>query len=118
MMDIKPIQLRYESGKLEEVDTIQEALDIAKKDDKLWKISFDLREERIRLTRNGNGFFELHQMYDELKELVEELGIENSEKPRSKEHTKWRTCKCGGSWLPSLSCKNPETCPNCGDVNI
>jgi hypothetical protein len=48
------IQLRSEETGLHQVETLQEALSRAEKDKTIWKISFSLGEERVRLIKFQN----------------------------------------------------------------
>jgi hypothetical protein len=47
------IQLRSELNGLRYVKTLKEALSLAKQDKSIWKISFSLGEERVRLIRDS-----------------------------------------------------------------
>ncbi len=47
----KAVQTRSEEFGIRNFDTVQEALEAAKKDETIWKISFNVSEERIRLVR-------------------------------------------------------------------
>jgi hypothetical protein len=59
------VQVRSEETGTRNYPTFQEALDQAEIDISIWKISFDIETgERVRLTRNGNGFFEYHSVFD------------------------------------------------------
>jgi hypothetical protein len=48
----KPVQTRSEENGLNQFDTVQEALDYAKNDLTVWKISFKLGNERLRLVKH------------------------------------------------------------------
>lgn len=65
-------QTRSEVNGIAEHLTFEQAYSAAKKDSSIWKISWSLFErERIRLVKNEKGFFEVHQMADELESLFE-----------------------------------------------
>jgi len=62
------IQTRSERNGIKEFATFKEALDSAKNDLTIWKISFALSNgERIRLVRDSTESFRLEQMEDALK---------------------------------------------------
>jgi hypothetical protein len=48
------IQLRSEKNGLRETHTLKEALRLADEDNTIWKISFPLGKERVRLVRGDN----------------------------------------------------------------
>lgn len=48
-----PVQTRSEVNGLQQFATFSEAINAAKKDHTIWKISFDLNGERVRLVREG-----------------------------------------------------------------
>ena len=59
------VQVRSEETGIWSFSTIREALDAAKDDLTIWKISFDIESgERVRLVKNDNGFFEYHSILD------------------------------------------------------
>jgi hypothetical protein len=69
----KPFQVRDEEGGLEYFDTLKEALEKAKKNRSIWKISFSLpSEERVRLVRISGDRFLLQQM-DEFLDKQEDI---------------------------------------------
>jgi hypothetical protein len=51
-VDDKPVQTRSEENGLNQFDTVQEALNYAKSDETVWKISFKLGNERLRLVKH------------------------------------------------------------------
>ena len=50
------IQTRNEAGELKFFQTLREARDEAMRDKTVWKISFSLGEERVRLVRYGEAW--------------------------------------------------------------
>ena len=71
-------QTRDESGCLNYFDTFSEAYDFAKKDLSVWKISFAIGPDRIRLVREGSESFVLEQFEEALAQLGKRL-IEQDE---------------------------------------
>ena len=65
-------QTRDEFGALLEFSTFKEALQAAKSNPDIWKISFAVGDERIRLTRDINGHFVLDQMEDAIARIEAE----------------------------------------------
>jgi hypothetical protein len=56
------IQLRSEETGIINVETLQEALSRTEKDKTIWKISFSLGEERVRLVRLEDGNWTLRPL--------------------------------------------------------
>lgn len=57
-MEDQMIQTRSETNGLGQFNTLQEAIEASKKDKTIWKISFTLNGERVRMVRqhlNGVG---------------------------------------------------------------
>jgi hypothetical protein len=50
------VQTRSEETGLGRHDTLGSAMEAARLDPTIWKISFDLGMERVRLVRDGNGW--------------------------------------------------------------
>jgi len=68
-------QARDEEGGLSYFDTFREAYDFAKKNPEVWKISFVIGPDRIRLVRGVNEQFVLEQFSDMLAEMDSEKQI-------------------------------------------
>lgn len=64
------IQTRDINGALAYFDYLHEALTAAHNDGGIWKISFDLRTERVRLTRAGRDVWVLEQLMDEVRKSL------------------------------------------------
>lgn len=56
---MKNVQTRNQDGALRYFDSVREALECARKDKSIWKISFPREGEQIRLIRNSEDAFEL-----------------------------------------------------------
>ena len=65
------VQTRNKAGKLRYFSTVKEALAFAQKDLTVWKISFPLDDERVRLIRDGDSFI-LSQMDKLIEEVVQQ----------------------------------------------
>lgn len=51
------VQTRSDEGELRYFDTIAEAMAYAESEPLVWKVSFAVGDERVRLVRNGHGQF-------------------------------------------------------------